>query len=235
MSSTWCIVVAGGSGRRFGGLKQLESVGGRRVLDHAVGSARASCDGVVVVLPAALVDTPAGEVPGADVVVAGGATRVASARAGLGAVPPSADVVLVHDAARPLATSKLFSRVIAAVRAGADAVVPTVPIVDTVRTTSGELVDRSALRASQTPQGFTADVLRRSHDAAAAAGMDATDDAALVAACGTPVTLIEGEPDNRKITEPSDLVLVEAVLTGASPADPLGKRSAAVGEAGGVS
>jgi 2-C-methyl-D-erythritol 4-phosphate cytidylyltransferase len=235
MSSVWCIVVAGGSGRRFGGLKQLESIGGRRVLDHAVSTARAACDGVVAVLPVELVGTSAGEVPGADAVVAGGATRVASAHAGLDAVPSTADVVLVHDAARPLATRQLFNRVIDAVRAGAEAVVPAVPIPDTVRTTGGELVDRSALRASQTPQGFIAGVLRRAHDAAAAAGSDATDDAALAAAQGTPVTLIEGEPGNRKITEPFDLLLAEAVLATAPPGEGPGHGSAAAAEGGGRS
>jgi 2-C-methyl-D-erythritol 4-phosphate cytidylyltransferase len=212
MTSAWCVVVAGGSGRRFGGLKQLAPIGGRRVLDHAVDAARSSCDGVVVVLPSELLGTPGGEVPGADRVVAGGASRVASARAGLAVVPTSADVILVHDAARPLASAELFARVVRAVRDGASAVVPSVPIVDTVRSVTGEMVDRSTLRASQTPQGFPAALLRRAHDLAADAGADATDDAALVAAGGAEVLLIEGEPSNRKITDPSDLLIAEAVL-----------------------
>jgi 2-C-methyl-D-erythritol 4-phosphate cytidylyltransferase len=212
MSATWCVVVAGGSGLRFGGLKQLEAIGGRRVVDHAVDSARRSCDGVVVVLPSELVGTSEADVPGADIVVAGGATRVESACAGLAAVPSAAEIVLVHDAARPLATPELFARVIRAVRTGAAAVVPTVPIVDTVRDTSGELLDRSTLRASQTPQGFAATTLREAHEAARGSGLDATDDAALVAARGVGVLLIEGEPANRKITDRADLLLVEAVL-----------------------
>jgi 2-C-methyl-D-erythritol 4-phosphate cytidylyltransferase len=212
MSATWCIVVAGGSGLRFGGFKQLEVIGGRRIVDHAVEAARRSCDGVVVVLPPELIGTAAADVPGADLVVAGGATRVESTRAGLAAVPPAADVVLVHDAARPLATAELFARVIRAVRSGAAAVVPAVPIADTVRSSSGELLDRSTLRASQTPQGFAAPVLRDAHDAAQGSGLGATDDAALVAVRGVEVLLIEGEPANRKITDRADLLLADAVL-----------------------
>jgi 2-C-methyl-D-erythritol 4-phosphate cytidylyltransferase len=225
MSATWCVVVAGGSGLRFGGLKQLEAIGGRRVVDHAVDAARRTCDGVVVVLPPDLISTAAADVPGADIVVAGGATRVDSARAGLAAVPASAEVVLVHDAARPLATAELFARVIRAVRSGAAAVVPAVPIADTVRSSSGELLDRSTLRASQTPQGFAAPVLRDAHEAARGSGLEATDDAALVAARGVEVLLIEGEPTNRKITDRADLLLAEAVL--ADRSDRRGRSDAA--------
>lgn len=206
--TVWCVVVAAGSGRRFGGAKQFETVAGARVLDRSVATAGAACDGVVVVLPASSLDTPDAEVPGAATVVAGGDTRAASVRAGLAAVPDDAEVVLVHDAARPLATSALFDRVIDAVRAGADAVVPAVAVVDTIRDVDGTVLDRDRLRAVQTPQGFRAAALRAAH----AGGGDATDDAGLMETVGGSVVLVEGESTNLKLTGPDDRVVAEALL-----------------------
>jgi 2-C-methyl-D-erythritol 4-phosphate cytidylyltransferase len=139
--------------------------------------------------------------PLADVVVAGGATRSASVRAGLAALPADADVVLVHDAARPYASSELWRRVLDGVRAGADGVVPCVPVVDTLREVGGSTVDRARFVAVQTPQGFAADALRRAH----AGDPEGTDDASLVEACGGKVLVVDGDPDNRKITTPADL------------------------------
>src|SRR5687767_11211145 len=107
----WAIVVAAGSGDRFGGPKQYRPLDGRRVLDHALDACRAACDGVVLVVPP---DRAADPEPGADAVVAGGATRAESVRAGLAAVPDDAETVVVHDAARPWATPALFERVVAA-------------------------------------------------------------------------------------------------------------------------
>jgi len=141
-------------------------------------------------------------------VVAGGATRSASVANGLAAVPLSASVVLVHDAARPLASPDLFARVADAVRRGADAAVPVVAVVDTVRDVHGGTLDRERLRAVQTPQGFRADVLRSVHDGLA----EATDDAALVEAAGGSVVLVDGERSNLKITEPSDLDVAAALV-----------------------
>ena len=134
MGSAWAIVVAGGSGSRYGGLKQFEDLAGRRVVDWSLAAARESCDGVVLVVPVGV------EEPGA---VTGGATRSDSVRAGLAAVPHEAEVVLVHDAARPLAGPDLFARAMAAVRAGADGAVPVVPVTDTIKR-----VDGSGWRAS---------------------------------------------------------------------------------------
>lgn len=204
----WCVVVAAGSGRRYGGAKQFEVLDGARVLDRSVAVARAAADGVVVVLSADALGTPEAEVPGADAVVAGGATRADSVRAGLAAVPDDAGVVLVHDAARPLATAALFGRVVAAVRAGAAAVVPAVAVTDTIRDVDGGVVDRDRLRAVQTPQGFPLAALRAAHADAA----DATDDAALVERTGAPVVLVDGEDTNIKITGPQDRTLAEAIL-----------------------
>lgn len=204
----WCIVVAGGSGRRWGGAKQFEELLGVRVIDRSVSAAAEVCDGVVAVVPADGAGAPVVEVHGADVVVVGGATRSASVRAGLRAVPPTAGIVLVHDAARPLASPELFRRVVDAVRRGAPAVVPAVPVVDTVREVGGGVVDRDRLRAVQTPQGFDAATLRRVH----ADEPDASDDAGLVEAGGGRVELVEGERENLKLTDPVDRIVAEALL-----------------------
>ena len=202
--TVWAVVVAAGSGDRYGGPKQYERLGDRRVLDWSLGAARAACDGVVVVVH----PDRAGADEGADAVVAGGATRSDSVRAGLAAVPDEATVVLVHDAARPLAPAAVWRRVIEAVRAGADAVVPAVPVVDTLREVGGSTVDRSRFVAVPTPLGFGADALRSAH----ASGGEATDDAALVEAAGGMVLVVDGDPAAAKITRPTDLRVLEAFL-----------------------
>ena len=203
--SVWAIVVAAGSGSRFGGPKQYERLGDRRVLDWSVAAARSVCKGVVLVVAGERV----GEAePDVDAVVAGGATRSASVRAGLAAVPADAEVILVHDAARPLAPTALWRAVVDAVEAGNDAVVPAVPVTDTIRRQGGGTVDRSDLLAVQTPQGFRADVLRRAH----ASEGEGTDDASLAEAAGCVVTVVDGEPTNLKITTTDDLAMAEARL-----------------------
>jgi 2-C-methyl-D-erythritol 4-phosphate cytidylyltransferase len=202
------IVVAAGRGERFGAPKQFLTAGGARLVDHAVAAAGAACDEVVVVLP------PDRAWDGAPVAaaVAGGATRSESVRAGLAAVDPAAEVVVVHDAARALATPGLFELVIDTVRAGADGAVPAVPIPDTVKRIDGtrvvETVSRDGLVVVQTPQAFRADRLRAAHDA----GGDATDDAALVEAAGGTIVVVAGDPRNVKVTTVADLTLVEALL-----------------------
>jgi 2-C-methyl-D-erythritol 4-phosphate cytidylyltransferase len=212
MGDVWAIVVGGGSGRRFGDSvpKQFADLGGLRVLDWALAAAGAVCDGVVVVLPREYLQAT---LPPGMTAVAGGATRSESVRAGLAAVPADAPVIVVHDAARPLADPALFERVIAAVRDGADGAVPGVPVPDTVKRVdpSGRVVetlDRAALRAIQTPQAFAGEALRRAH---AGAG-DATDDAALVEGSGGWVIVVEGDPGNLKVTGPEDLARAEALL-----------------------
>ncbi|MEO8264704.1 MAG: 2-C-methyl-D-erythritol 4-phosphate cytidylyltransferase [Ilumatobacteraceae bacterium] len=196
--NVWTIVVAGGAGSRMGRPKQYEQVGSRRVIDHAVEAARAVSDGVVVVVPAVDVMTEGG--------VAGGATRSDSVRAGLAAVPPTATIICVHDAARPFASAELFTAVIAAISGGADAAIPGIAVTDTIKRIDedGIVVEtprRSALVAVQTPQAFRAAVLRAAH----ASGRDATDDAALVEHCGGRVVVVAGDQNNRKITHPHDL------------------------------
>jgi len=213
----WTIVVAGGTGTRFGGAKQYASLGGRRVLDWSLDSARAAGDGVVVVVPAEQVGRP----EAADAVVAGGDTRSASVRNGLAAVPADAGVVIVHDAARPLAGPELFRAAVDAVVQGAAGAVCAVPVTDTVKRVAGATVvatlDRSELWAVQTPQAFSAAALRAAH----AGGGEAGDDAALVEAAGEDVVVVAGDPRNLKLTGPHDLVLAEALA--GSPALRIGQ------------
>ncbi len=202
----WAIVVAGGAGSRFGGAKQYAPLRGRRVLDWALAAARHAAGGVVLVVA----EDRVGDVEeSADVVVAGAATRSGSVRNGLAAVPPEATVVLVHDAARPLADAELFDRVVAGLGApGAAAVVPGVPVVDTLRRVAGGAVDRDELVAVQTPQAFRADELRRAH----VDDPEGTDDASLVEDAGGRVVIVPGDPRNLKITRPADLMVAEALL-----------------------
>lgn len=202
VESVWTVVVAGGSGTRFGGPKQYELLGTRRVLDWAVAAARTAGDGVVVVVPQADA-TREGGVPG-------GATRSESVRAGLAHVPPTATIICVHDGARPFADEDLFRRVIAAVAHGADGAVPGVAVADTIKQVDGtgtvvETPARSDLVAVQTPQAFRADVLRAAHTSPGPLRDSATDDAALVEAGGGRVVVVPGDIANRKITDPADL------------------------------
>ena len=200
--AVWAIVVAAGTGSRFGGPKQYEALGDRRVLDWSLAAVRSVASGVVLAVLPERADDPE---PAADVVVAGGTTRSASVRAALAAIPESADVVVVHDGARPLASPALFEAVVAAVRAGADAAVPGIPVADTVKRVVDGVVlttlDRTDLVTVQTPQAFSAAALRRAHDDTASA----TDDAALVEAVGGRVVVVPGEADNAKLTTPADL------------------------------
>lgn len=201
MSDIWGIVVAGGRGDRFGGPKQFELLGGEPLWEWA---RRALVDGGV---PDVVVvgDVEGGAPPGAR--------RRDSVAAGLSAVPQSARYVLVHDAARPLATTDLVKRVVARLREGDVAgVVPGNPVRDATKRVEGDrlvaTVPRDDLVAVQTPQGFLTAVLRAAH---AEVSGDAADDAELVAAVGGEVVVVPGEVTNLKVTVPSDLRLVEAI------------------------
>jgi 2-C-methyl-D-erythritol 4-phosphate cytidylyltransferase len=213
VAQVWSVVVAGGSGQRFGTLKQFALLAERPVVEWAVAACRDSSSGVVLVLPPGAV----GPVDfGADAVVEGGATRTGSVCRGVAAVPETAEVIVVHDAARPLASEDLFRAVIAAVTAGgAGGAVPGVPVSDTIKVVDGThsvtaTLDRAALVAVQTPQAFDAALLRRAH----AAGVEATDDAALVEALGATVRVVPGDTRNLKITTPADLDTAEHLLRG---------------------
>jgi 2-C-methyl-D-erythritol 4-phosphate cytidylyltransferase len=217
VAQVWAVVVAGGSGQRFGQLKQFALLADRPVVEWAVAACRPSASGVVLVVPPG---TPDGDAVryGADLIVEGGATRAESVGRGLAAVPAEAEVIVVHDAARPLAGDALFRAVIEVIAAGgADGAIPGVPVRDTIKVVDGTdtvtaTLDRSVLVAVQTPQAFGADVLRRAH--ARAHGGEATDDAALVEALGATVRVVPGDPRNLKITTPADLGLAEHLLRG---------------------
>jgi 2-C-methyl-D-erythritol 4-phosphate cytidylyltransferase len=205
---TWAIVVAAGDGARFGGAKQFVRLGRVSVVERAVGIASDACDGVVVALPP---DAEWSAPDGVQLVV-GGATRSDSVRAGLAASPDAGEVVVVHDAARPLASRHLFDLVIAAVAEGADGAVPALAVSDTVKRVRDqrvvETVSRDGLVAVQTPQAFRADALRAAHRI----GSVDTDDAALVEANGGTVIVVEGERRNLKLTVADDLDIARALL-----------------------
>lgn len=222
--SVAAVVPAAGRGERLGPgtPKALRTLGGVALLVHAVRSlAEAPLVDIVVVAapPGGLADVRAllgGYDTHADVrVVEGGATRQESVRLAMATLPDDVDVVLVHDAARPLAPVELVDSVAAAVRNGAQAVVPVLPLADTVKRVAGdgsvlETLDRAELRAIQTPQGFRRPVLARAHQQAGTEEM--TDDAALVERIGVDVRTVAGSEEAFKVTRPLDLVLAEAVL-----------------------
>ncbi len=203
----WTIVVAAGAGSRFGGPKQFEALGDRRVMDWSIAVARESSDGVVVVLPPDVAEEEGG--------VAGGTSRSESVRRGLAAVAKNATIICVHDAARPFANEDDFRRVIEAVVGGADGAVPAIPVADTIKVVddTGQVMrtpPRGSLRAVQTPQAFRAEMLRRAH----AGRGESTDDAALVEAQGGRVVVVDGDILNRKITTRDDLEWARAQQSG---------------------
>ncbi|NLE79343.1 MAG: 2-C-methyl-D-erythritol 4-phosphate cytidylyltransferase [Rhodococcus sp.] len=211
------LVPAAGRGVRLGEdqPKAFVDLGGKAMLAHAVDGLLASgvVDRVVVVVPADMIHTVAALLPDGVQVVVGGRERTDSVRAGLDAAP-DAELVLVHDAARALTPPDLIRRVVAELRAGSDAVIPVLPVVDTIKTVDGAGVvvgtpNRADLRAVQTPQGFSARVLR---DAYEAAGETATDDAGLVERMGQSVRTVAGEPHAFKITTQLDLLLARALV-----------------------
>lgn len=231
MSRTAAVVPAAGRGERLGpgGPKALRVLGGVPMLVHSVHVLVGSrdVDLVVVAAPSTEVEQVRllladhrldGSTPGraGATVVAGGSTRQESVAAALASLPADVDVVLVHDAARPLVPAALVSAVAAAVRAGHPAVVPGLTVSDTIKRVDGEeqvreTLDRSVLRAIQTPQGFDRAVLAAAH-AGADPRMETTDDAGLVEAAGIPVTVIPGAEEAFKVTRPLDLLLAEAML-----------------------
>ncbi len=217
------VVVAAGSGARLGAQlpKAAVRLGGRTLLAHAVERVLAveglTC--LVLVVPAAMAGPEHWDLdglPARTAFVPGGAERTESVAAGLAAVGEDCDVVLVHDAARCLAPTVVFDRVVAAVRAGADGVVPGLPVVDTVKTVDADgfvtgTPERTTLRAVQTPQGFRREVLVAAH----ASGKVATDDAALVERTGRRVLVVDGDPMAFKVTTRDDLERAERLVAGA--------------------
>lgn len=228
------IVVAAGSGTRLGagGPKAFVGIDDHTVLRHALtGVFAAPLAQVVVVVPAGRegdartdAEEAAGDRAELLTVVTGGETRQQSVIAGLAAVWPDVEVVLVHDAARALTPPEVFERVIAEVDAGATGVVPVLPVVDTIKRvddgTVREGVDRAELVAAQTPQGFRRDILDTAYRVA---DREYTDDAAVVAAAGHVVVTVAGDAASFKITTPADLARAR-VLVSDAPVAPVPGR-----------
>jgi len=202
------ILVAAGEGRRFGGPKAFVDLEGRSILGRAAAPFASFRDRVAVLRK---VDLPRANLEGWKLAT-GGPRRRDSVWNGLLALDPATEVVLVHDAARPLVSGDLIERVLAAV-AIHPAVVPAVPVTDTVKKVRGEVVvetlDRESLVSVQTPQAFRVDLLRRALERDLG---DATDEAALVEGLGEPVRIVAGDPRNIKLTAPSELSLFRALL-----------------------
>ncbi|WUI28476.1 2-C-methyl-D-erythritol 4-phosphate cytidylyltransferase [Mycobacterium sp. NBC_00419] len=218
MSETVAVVTAAGSGERLGaGIpKAFVDLGGRTMLERAVDGLLDSgvVDRVVVAAPEDRVDATKLILGDRATVVAGGPERPETVRRALAAVGDP-DFVLVHDAARPLTPVGQIQRVVAALRDGLRAVVPVLPVIDTIKAVDANGVvlgtpERAGLRAVQTPQGFETELLRRAYGGAGTAVV--TDDASLVEFLGTPVHTVAGDTLAFKITTPLDLRLAQAVL-----------------------
>ena len=218
MTETVAVVPAAGSGERLGAgiAKAFVDLDGRSMLEMAVDGLIGSgvIERVVVAVPAARVDEASSSLGTRAVVVEGGAQRTDSVRSALAAAGDP-DFILVHDAARALTPAEQIRRVVAALKDGMRAVIPVLPVVDTVKAVDANGVvlgtpERAGLRAVQTPQGFETGLLRRAYDQTSSG--TATDDAALVENLGVPVHTVAGDVMAFKITTPLDLQLARAVL-----------------------
>ncbi len=220
--AVWCVVVAGGLGRRFGAEKPkllFELAGKPLFLWSLIRAAEAGVDGIVLVVPRGFereFSSAASCVAERIVdVVVGGAERADSVRAGLSAlegVAAGEDIVAIHDGARPLAEAEVFARCIAAAREFG-AAIAAVPVADTIKLVEGDEVvetpPRSKLWAAQTPQAFRFDIIKRAYGVPG----NFTDDAAAVEAAGGKVRVVLGSRRNIKITTPEDLVIAEALIS----------------------
>ncbi len=208
--SSAAIIAGAGMGHRLGAdiPKALIQLDGITLIERAFAALSTVVDEIVITAPAGYEDQFRQIVGESAKVITGGVLRSDSVNLALKALSPSVKYVLVHDAARALASSDLASRVLQELKSGASAVIPTLNVVDTIKEVDRDgyvrsTPDRAALRAVQTPQGFELSVLRRAHEASA----DATDDAALVEALGIKVKTIVGEARAMKITNPEDLAV----------------------------
>jgi 2-C-methyl-D-erythritol 4-phosphate cytidylyltransferase len=216
------VVPAAGAGTRLGpgAPKALRLLAGEPLLLHAVRRLRACPEvgPVVVAVPAGAEGEVTAMLAGLGAtVVAGGAERQDSVAAGLAGLPDGVDLVLVHDAARALVPTAVVSAVVRALRDGAEAVVPVLPVADTVKRVDADgvvvaTVPRGDLRVVQTPQGFRRAVLERAHSSSG----PVTDDASMVEALGVAVRTVPGDPEAFKVTTAFDLQVAEAVLRGRS-------------------
>jgi 2-C-methyl-D-erythritol 4-phosphate cytidylyltransferase len=225
------VIVAGGSSTRTGGandsgtgkeLKQFRWVAGKPALLHSVQTfmARPDVVSVVAVLPREYAGDPPPWLFQCDVdrlmVSTGGRTRTESVANGLDDLPDEAEIVLIHDAARPLVGDHTIDRVVAAVRAGSCAIAA-LPVVDTLKEVDESdlivrTVERERLWRAQTPQGFPREVIVRAHRDAKANRVSATDDAALCERLGIPVIVVRGSERAMKITDEEDFARAEAMF-----------------------
>lgn len=207
--NAWAIVLAAGGGSRFGARKQFERLGELRLVDHAVATAAAVCEGVVVVLPHGVVWS------GAPVAaeVEGGASRAASVRAGLAVIPASVEIIVIHDAAHPLASRDVFVAVIEAVRGGSAGAVPCLPLTEALKVVvDGRLHTMTTgknLVFAQMPHAFRADALRTAH----ADAENGVEDSAMVEAAGWRVVPVPGDPINVHVTVPEELRLARRLAS----------------------
>ncbi len=218
------VIVAAGRGTRFGRPKQLIEIGGRPMLAWSLQTFAAMPEiaSIVVVTERDWIDEvralAARLAPERNVrVVVGGATRQASVRCGLEGLQPENDAVLIHDGARPLIRAEDVRAGMREVRRGRAAVLAA-PVIDTIKVVDPQTMlvertlERSALWAAQTPQFAMRDELLRAHDAAAAAGLQTTDDVALLEAIGVDVVVVPASGENFKVTHPGDVARVQGFL-----------------------
>jgi 2-C-methyl-D-erythritol 4-phosphate cytidylyltransferase/2-C-methyl-D-erythritol 2,4-cyclodiphosphate synthase len=220
------VLVAAGSGERLGAgvPKALVRVAGRSMIEHCLRTVSQvdRIGQVVVVAPPGRTDdvVSTGAIPDGVQVVAGGSSRDVSVRHGLGVLDAGTQFVLIHDAARPFAPPEVFGRVLDALLAGQDAVIPVMPVTDTIKVVRDGVVhstpSRDELVAVQTPQGFRLDILERAH-AHATLDVRVTDDAMLVERAGIEVHVVDGSQRSFKITTKFDLRVAESVLAQEDP------------------
>ena len=209
------IIAGAGMGHRLGAdiPKALIQIDGVTLIERAFAALSPVVDEIVITAPAGYEDQFRAIVGESATVITGGVLRSDSVNVALKSLSPSTKYVLVHDAARALATSELAQRVLNGLTSGESAVIPALSVVDTIKEVDRDgyvrsTPDRSILRAVQTPQGFSVDVLKRAHEASG----DATDDAALVEALGVKVKTIPGEARAMKITNPEDIAMAVTLV-----------------------
>lgn len=208
--TVWGIVPAGGSGVRFGARKQYLDLGGATLLERAIACLAPVCDGIVVALPAG--DEPV--LPPEVIRVVGGGTRLDSVRSALAAIPATAEVIVIHGPSHPLATDALARAVVAAVRSGADAAFPGLPVLDALKLVGPDgrvvrTVPKQDVVLAQTPQAFTAAALRAAH----AGTPDTAEDSELVDRAGGRVVVVAGAADNLHVATPADLAVAARLVT----------------------
>jgi len=205
VGEVWAVVLAGGRARRFGALKQFAEVGGIRMVDRTVASARRTCDRVALVLPAGV----AWDGEPVDRLAVGGDHQAESMRAALATVPDDAEIVVAADPAHPLAPDRIWTDTIAAVRAGADGAVPVVPLLEVIqRVEDGRVVEtlpKAGTVVTQAPQAFRAAVLRAVH----ADRPYPIENSGLLVERGHLVVTVPGDPGNLHVTTPEELLVVQ--------------------------